>query len=587
MKKSLQTAVVLLLCLAGCSELEQPEGEKYAEDIQITVNTDLSDTKTILAPDGAGGYTSSWREFDRFRIHYQESGEAMSGSSVTLVNSSADGAKASFSGSTSLTAGTSYTLRGYYPSSSFAHNLQANRAKYPTSVALTVPTVQSPTVTSVDPLSDILIAEPVEITLYGSSINVSTRFARATAVAKIVFKDPEGIVSGETFDRITFETSSTAVAGAGIIDLSYNGGFTGDFLNGSDGGGSGEKKITACFESFTIDSSTPVLLSLIPCTIPAGERITFRAYGEHHTISKTIILNSDLIFNPGRLKTINVSIDELNILENITLPDVSASSKFRIMSFNIHNSSISEASPFRWSDRKAAIVACIKDLEPDVIGMQELVSDQKSDLVEQLSSSYDFHQSSADSYHDGIIYKKGYTMLDQGVISFSELGDASCNTSQTCTWAKMQSPSGKIFWFAATHLPANQTGKESELRTLRLACAEKIVTELKTIVPSDATLFLTGDMNSSNWNYYSNASDRASITPFYTWFEDAREASETVVGNCSLNAFGKYDTKADMNVDMIYFRNVASADKFVTETRPFNGIRYISDHYPVYFDCCF
>lgn len=86
------------------------------------------------------------------------------------------------------------------------------------------------------------------------------------------------------------------------------------------------------------------------------------------------------------------------------------------MLFNLYDQNLAPEN--RWSERLPRIVALIEDMNPDILGSQELQPDQVQQLLPFLEDRYDFF--SVDSHsgeQNGIFYKKErFCVLQQSVV---------------------------------------------------------------------------------------------------------------------------------------------------------------------------
>lgn len=86
--------------------------------------------------------------------------------------------------------------------------------------------------------------------------------------------------------------------------------------------------------------------------------------------------------------------------------------KIRVVSFNILFSKLDHTLPFihQWSQRFPKVVEAILDMQPDVIGLQEMCLDQLEDLLPYLEKEYSFFGNPAEKDQNqeinGIFYRK-------------------------------------------------------------------------------------------------------------------------------------------------------------------------------------
>lgn len=250
-----------------------------------------------------------------------------------------------------------------------------------------------------------------------------------------------------------------------------------------------------------------------------------------------------------------------------------------VMSFNVRSSTITaDTGDKNWDKRKYAVQNMVKDVKPDVMGMQEATAKQRQDLVSLLEGYELFEVPGTGTSKGGntvIMYNTAVLEALQCKSYFlsSTPDKPSVNgwneetQYRTTIWAQFKhKESGKIFFVADTHMPL---GSEARDNTARFNSATLNVTRMKAAAGEDGVLFIIGDMNTSL--------AEKGLSPYYEWMSGAREKAVKTDATLSFNSYG---AGSNSNLDHIFYRN-AIVSEFRTVSSGNYGVKYISDHYPV------
>ena len=287
------------------------------------------------------------------------------------------------------------------------------------------------------------------------------------------------------------------------------------------------------------------------------------------------------------------------------IPEDQTALSFRLMSFNIREST-AEVSGNEWSRRKAAVYRMFEDIKPDIVAFQELRREQYQYLYEKYSSQYTFFTHAKDGaiasgrvadITDDTSFKNGgqrqgymvktsmFEMLEWGRYWFSETPDKSsyswdAGTPKLTLWLKMKAKAtGKEFWIFNTHFfPSGDNGK--------LQCSLMSVDRMKQAVgdtvkegkgTNDKTIFFCGDLNME----YADGQNRLAVLKDWMW-------------HCNVNAPQRDDSKTYSGfrdnpatwttIDHIFYRNAVNKGYKVVDDETKYGVRFISDHFPIYVD---
>lgn len=279
-------------------------------------------------------------------------------------------------------------------------------------------------------------------------------------------------------------------------------------------------------------------------------------------------------------------------------PVVDDEGLLKIMSFNIRYNSSSDAGDNAWEKRKSACISMIKDINPDVIGFQEPRFVQRQYLKEKLTN-YAFIEIPGTGDGKGgnvvMIYRKdrftavktGYFFLSYTPDVASKCFDVSDNQWRGTVWAHLKdNETGKEFVAMDTHLPVGGSAADGTatlyVEARRLSSLLN-VERLKELAGEDKMCFLFGDMNCSEKTSSGavNQDGVNALKPMRDWMQDGRQSKDlTPAGITTFQSFGSGSMTPNRIIDCIFYRNAEAVD-FQTIYKPYDGITYISDHYPV------
>ncbi len=254
-----------------------------------------------------------------------------------------------------------------------------------------------------------------------------------------------------------------------------------------------------------------------------------------------------------------------------------------VMSFNVRSATItSDTGDRSWDKRKYAVQTMVKEIKPDMIGMQECTSKQRTDLI-GLMEGYELFEVPGTGGSKGgntvIMYNTAVLEALQCKSFFlsSTPDKASVNgwneetQYRTTIWAHFRHrESGKEFFVADTHMPL---GSEERDNTARINSAKLNVSRMKAAAGEEAVVFIIGDMNCAREN---NVTAK-SLDPYYEWLSNAREKALKTDSSISYNGYG---ASSGSRIDHIFYRN-AIVSEFRTVNGSNYGVTYISDHYPI------
>ena len=258
--------------------------------------------------------------------------------------------------------------------------------------------------------------------------------------------------------------------------------------------------------------------------------------------------------------------------------------KITVMSYNVRAGTANDGEN-SWQYRYPASAVMIKELAPDVYGVQEALDFQ----INYLTANPGNYKSvgvgrdngevmgegtgdtRARGEHMSIFYNtKTIKLLKWGSFWLSEtpekpsMGwDAAC--MRTATWALLKDKkTGRKFYFVNTHL--DHIGWEARRKGLAL-----IVDRIDSINPEGYPMILTGDFNMTV--------DRHEFDELNTRMVSAREIAPVTDHSTTYHGWGAVDNEM---IDFIYEKGFSACTEFETIKKEFvPGIKYVSDHYPI------
>ena len=281
--------------------------------------------------------------------------------------------------------------------------------------------------------------------------------------------------------------------------------------------------------------------------------------------SKTIIILSILIiltgFFSGCFKTDKFSTDT-----------------FRVMTFNIRYDNPNDGEN-AWPNRKDLVASMIRFHGTDLVGIQEALKNQVSDLVERLPDYHWFGVGRDDGREMGeymaIFYRSDrFDLIDHDTYWLSETPDqkgkkgwdAVCN--RIVTWGQFKDKkTSKTFYLFNTHFDHRGV-------LAREKSAELLVSKTKIIAGTDPVI-ITGDFNSveSSQIYKIITSNDLNLRDAkYSSLEEHHGPDNSVSG------FGKFGK--ERRIDFIFINDAVKVYKHGILTQHWNN-KYPSDHMPV------
>lgn len=269
---------------------------------------------------------------------------------------------------------------------------------------------------------------------------------------------------------------------------------------------------------------------------------------------------------------------------------LSASAGIRVMSYNIRLG-VAKDGDNAWELRKEATPAMLRDIRPDVFGVQEAYDFQIQYILEQCPEYKAVGVGREDGVSKGEHMSLFYDstrieLIEWGTYWLSETPDepskgwdAACK--RTATWALLREiATGDRFYMVNTHL--DHKGVVARREGLAL-----IYRKIQQMNPGGVPMVLTGDFNV--------LPDNECLTDISKLMRNARDYADETDVNGSFNGFGvnaytsgdpgkEYDPKVATPIDYIYYSGFRKCPRFKVVNNPYAGKKFISDHYPIYAD---
>lgn len=255
-----------------------------------------------------------------------------------------------------------------------------------------------------------------------------------------------------------------------------------------------------------------------------------------------------------------------------TDPDVVGENQVKVISFNMRTGGADNGTQNAWGARREGISAMMAKENPTVMGVQEALSYQLTFVTENVPG-YEYYGVGRD---DGgstgetmaIFYKTDVVELgDHGTFWLSETPDEvsygwDAAYRRTATWAFFTvKATGKKFFYINTHL--DNEGSEAREQSMRLICDK-----LAELNPDGYPSILTADFNSTT--------DNAIFDPLKMVMHDARTDAAVTDQFGTYNGWGTTTS----TIDHIFYSDFTPLEYHTIMDR-WNGVQYISDHYPI------
>ena len=256
-------------------------------------------------------------------------------------------------------------------------------------------------------------------------------------------------------------------------------------------------------------------------------------------------------------------------------PAVVGENQIKIMSFNVRTGGADQGTVNAWTERRVGIPTMLYVENPTLIGLQEAQKYQEEFIVDNMENfssvgvSRDTGTAEGAGERMSICWNTTVLELeDWGTFWLSSTPDipstgwASESEYRRCTtWARFKHiTSGRRFYHVNTHLDL--------IRSNRTYGVDLIVSRLNAMNQDHYPVLMTGDMNET---YPSTVFD-----PLNGFMQNIREVAPETDRKATSNGFGS----SSSIIDHIFFSGF-TPKAYRTVNDKWNGIQYISDHYPI------
>ncbi len=262
---------------------------------------------------------------------------------------------------------------------------------------------------------------------------------------------------------------------------------------------------------------------------------------------------------------------------------------FRVMSFNIERGDLSEGKGWGWSTRKPAALAMLRHRNPDILGVQECNSIQRDDILATMpyrhigvavDGSVDEHPKTSANY---IFYNpEVFELLDQGRFWFSFYPDSVgvytwiAKKPRNAIWGKFRhKATGREFVYINNHW---QNGVDAVIN--RSMTVMELLSKMRELNPEGLPMLFTGDLNSKGIESY--------YAPLRQEMQHAADVCPVTDHDISHGGYKrKKGTDGQGQIDHIFFSGALEGLVFGVDRDDYEGLEYVSDHFPVYCDLRF
>ncbi|MET0634521.1 MAG: endonuclease/exonuclease/phosphatase family protein [Chitinophagaceae bacterium] len=233
-----------------------------------------------------------------------------------------------------------------------------------------------------------------------------------------------------------------------------------------------------------------------------------------------------------------------------------------------------------WIDRAPIAANLIRFHQFDVLGTQEGLSNQISDLQQYLPEYGHYGLGRDDGKtageHSSIFYRKDkYIVQDSGDFWLSEHPEKpgfgwDARNNRICSWLKLKSRQGKkTFFVFSVHFDHRGVVARRE--------SGKLITEKIAAIAGTTPAILVGDFNGSNESeWYKTINESKQLEDAYT------KAVKPYTNNGSFNSFRIGNPSSEI-IDHIFITKDFKVTRYGILTDTYHG-KFPSDHYPVLVD---
>lgn len=251
-----------------------------------------------------------------------------------------------------------------------------------------------------------------------------------------------------------------------------------------------------------------------------------------------------------------------------------------VMTYNTRNTSADRFGNRRWGVRLPHILDNIRNINPDIFGVQEVDKRAEKDLNKYLLSSYDTYGKYREKVFGNemcaIYFRKDrFKLIDKGYFWLSETPDKKsvgwdASMVRICSYVVLEDLDGEQYAVFNTHLDHKGLQSRNEAMKLVLSKMESLKVD---------SMFLLGDFNNS----YSEKSYTETIKVLH----DAKyyEKVDKFTDFKRINDYQTYNGwkskyPIDYKIDHIFFKGDVVPKTYGVVTKTYDGV-FPSDHFPV------
>ena len=283
------------------------------------------------------------------------------------------------------------------------------------------------------------------------------------------------------------------------------------------------------------------------------------------------------------MKTKNLFLLAMAVLSLAVLPVKSQAYKLRILSFNIRLLTKADAPNNYWDGRRDPLCAYVKEVNPDVFGMQEVTKPQLNDVLDRLPG-YSFVGVGRDDGKEGgeyspVFYRSDkFNLVNKGWFWLSETPDvpsfgwkAACR--RIASWAVLEDKKSKErFFYCNTHF--DHISVLARMESAKL-CKDKFKN-----IAGNLPAFFTADFNTNEEEETYNLLCNYQYPYNDTW----HIAKKTEGGPATFNGWGEASNKSTSKIDFIFASPSVKVIKSVIHNSSIDGVHFLSDHNCIWAD---
>lgn len=317
MKKlfALVFAAVVVALLPSCSDNGTTTPVNDLKELHFIVRAHQNDNadpavRSYIVSNGDGSYTPYWNNGDQLGAFFTTTSITGSTAAVdmTLTNTASAGTTGTFEGS-AVAAGNG-AFYAFYPQSAFAKAYAAGDVGL--NMGSAPDYIQHPTLTSPDPVCDILVSKPCDYISDGSTVLVDDLLLkRPLSLLKINLKG--AYAAGEEISWLKFSIPTGTLTGRVRINLS-----TPEITGWAATMSYVWAEYTTSKPVINDASNNVVWLVVNPTTLTSGTTVTVTAETENYSIEKSFELTADMVFPEGSVAVLNLTILEANCTPRAT-----------------------------------------------------------------------------------------------------------------------------------------------------------------------------------------------------------------------------------------------------------------------------